>query len=36
MLYVCASLRRLEVDKYEYVALKVLALMLPGKSAFDQ
>ena len=33
MLYVCDSFRRLKVDEYEYVAIKVLALMLPGKQS---
>ena len=31
MLYVVDSFIRLKVDQYEYVTLKVLALMLPGK-----
>lgn len=31
MLHVCANFRRLQVDKHEYVTLKALALMLPGK-----
>ena len=34
MLYVVDSFIRLKVDQYEYVTLKVLALMLPGKFIF--